>query len=125
MSNRCRPTDTFDLSRWILGAAIAMTTLIAGYYMVTRPYGEISDRGYQYAAALFSTCNQRDDERLREISQMLADSLQEGDVRSKEAQWLFSIIDDGLAGDWEAASRDVRRLMEDQLERAAAMPIAE
>ena len=97
------------------GAALAVLVLVAGYLWINRPYGEVSERSYQYATALFSACNQKEAARLHKISEMVGASVRTGEISQQEAGWLQAIIELGLSGSWDAASREVRQLMEDQL----------
>ena len=57
---------------------------------------------------------------------MVAQSVQQGEISQQEADWLQTIIDDGLSGSWLDASHEVRQLMEDQinLRPAGAAPPA-
>jgi hypothetical protein len=48
---------------------------------------------------------------------MIDKSLEAGELDSREAGWRSAIIDQCLDGKWDTASRNVRRLMDDQLER--------
>ena len=105
--------------RWLV--ALAFVIVLAGtvYWLTTRRYGKTSVEGYRYAAALFSACNQRDEAKLQGMTTMISDSLKRGDIEPAESQWLLEIAEQGLSGNWDVASRDVRQLMEDQQQRAA------
>ncbi|MBW3600662.1 MAG: hypothetical protein KY475_25790 [Planctomycetes bacterium] len=110
---------------WLLSAAVVVAMIAGVVWLMNRPYGETSSEGYQYAMALLSACNQQDAARLEKISAMMEESLRQGELQPTEAKWLTAIIDDAHAGDWDTASREVRRLMEDQLRPAPALPAAE
>ena len=106
---------------WLAAGTLLIVSGV-GLWMATRGYGEVSHEGYQYATALFSICNQQDELRLEKLSDMIDRALADGEVQPKESSWLQEIIRLGRAGDWEAASREVRQLMEDQQRRAEAGP---
>lgn len=105
------------------GAGLVALVLVAGYLWINRPYGEVSERSYEYATALFSACNQKDTARLHKISEMLRQSIDADEISQQEASWLQAIIDLGLSGSWAAASQEVRELMEDQLQPVALSPV--
>ena len=100
-----------------LYVAILTTLLVVGglYWYLQLGYGETSQQGYAYSMALFSACNQRDPERLQLISDLIEQDRAAGNVNADEARWLQGIIRRGLSGDWQAANREVRRLMNDQV----------
>jgi hypothetical protein len=109
-----------DRRLWLIGAASIGLALLVGYLLLSRGYGETSDRGYQYATAIFSACNQKDETKLREISTMIDQSVEAGELDAREAGWLFAIIDQGMDGKWDAATRNVRQLMDAQIRPAGA-----
>ena len=103
----------------LLATALLSLVVLAAYWLWSPGYGETSGQGYQYAIALFSACNQKDEGRLQKITEMIDAALNDGQLQPSEAEWLSAIIDKGTSGEWEAASRDVRRLMMDQIKPAA------
>lgn len=106
-----------SLLGWGLAGLTVVLALFAWFWF-SRGYGDVSPRGYEYAVAIFSACNQSDEAKLDKISQMVAESLRLQEISLQESQWLNAIIDRGKRGDWKAASREVRRLMEDQVKSA-------
>ena len=101
--------------QWAAVISVAALIVILGIWLPGRGYGEVSEKGYQYAVALFRACNQKDEAALSEISGMITKSTEAGEIELLEAKWLTEIIDRGRSGDWQGASRDVRQLMHDQL----------
>lgn len=79
-------------------------------------YGEISPRAYEYAAALYSICNRRDEGRLEEFSIRLNEARRTGQISDTEAQWLADIAGQAREGEWADASAEARRLLIDQVE---------
>ncbi len=108
--------------RWLWGLLALLAAGAVGYWFANRPYGEVSQAGYAYATALFSACNQQDEGRLNTIAAMVADAEGAGDLHAREARWLRQIIGKGLDGNWQQASRAVRKLMEDQRRKAPPLP---
>ena len=88
--------------------ALICTTIGCGY-------GEISPLAYDYSMALYSITNRRAADRLDGVEEQIHASHAEGKLTDPEQRWLQAIIDDARNGDWAAASRATRRLMEDQL----------
>ncbi|PHR85899.1 MAG: hypothetical protein COA78_38695 [Blastopirellula sp.] len=106
---------------WIAAPIIILVVLVV-YWIFTPKYGETSDKAYEFAVAIFSTCNQQDEARLKEISTMIDSAISDGEIQREEAKWLTAIIDNGLAGNWDKASADVRQLMKDQVQAASPLP---
>ena len=77
-------------------------------------YGEVSSATYQYAKALYSICN-RAESQLVQAGEQIEAARSRGELSEQEAKWLKQILDDAAEGDWEAATKDVRRMMEDQV----------
>lgn len=94
----------------IVGAAIV-------YYFVDWGYGETSRKGYEYAKALVSICNQKDEARLAEFSDMLRQAGEQKQLNSNELRWLEGIASQASRGNWSAAQRNARRLLLDQVRR--------
>lgn len=94
----------------VIGGAIAWFGLNWGY-------GEVSPKGYAFATALYSICNQQDEARLEKFSQMVTQAKSENELRPDEARWIEGIIAQGKKGNWSAASKNARRLMMDQVKR--------
>ena len=90
--------------------------LLAVIWLLNRGYGEVGAPAYQYAKALYSTCNQHDEHRLDTISQMLASAHAKDEITGTELRWLEAIVSQARRGDWDAAGERVRRLMEDQVQ---------
>lgn len=104
----------------ISGRVVAFVALIlvlggAVFYSINRGYGEISPKGYEYAKAMYSICNRKDSGRLEDLSEMIEDSVASGEISSTEAEWLTSISDSAAEGDWESATAESRRLLDDQV----------
>lgn len=110
-----------NFSGWLAGITAIVLVLIVGYWLLNRSYGETSEQGYRYAMALFSICNQKDETRLRKIEEMISASSAEDELHAEETRWLLGIVERGRNGDWEEASQEVRRLIEDQVEWAASL----
>ena len=79
-------------------------------------YGKIGPKAYEFAKALYSVCNRRDEARLEKIAQMVEEAKTKGELTDKESAWLQDIVDRARDGDWEEASASAREMMEDQVE---------
>ena len=99
----------------MLSIALALLVAAGAYLWFSQSYGEVSRNGYEFATALFSAVNQQDKPRLLRIADMVQQSHAAGKLRSDDADWLVEIVELGLDGEWTAANRNIRQLMEDQV----------
>lgn len=102
-------------SKVLGGIVVALLCVAGAFWYFNTGYGETTEQGYAYSLALFSACNQKDKDRLREISASIAEDLEAGTIGSQESGWLNAIIDKGLNDQWESANKSVRQIMEDQV----------
>ena len=78
-------------------------------------YGEVSHVAYQYSQALYSICNRQDQDKLARFQEKLAVAIEKDELSEQEADWLNDIVATASSGNWKAASRQARKLMEDQV----------
>ncbi len=105
------------------GIVVAVLVVGAMAYWLSRPtFGEISPKGYDYAMALGSACNGKNEAKITKITQMIHQSAEAGELRPDEAAWLQSIAQQATDGRWESAYAAVRTLMEEQTVRANPLP---
>jgi outer membrane murein-binding lipoprotein Lpp len=78
-------------------------------------YAELSSEAYEYSKALYSVCNRRDAPRLQKLAVHLETARAEARLTEREADWLAQIVATATAGDWPAATREARRLLESQI----------
>lgn len=106
-------TDNFKLGLLAaLAGVFAMLTVFRG----CGGYGEAGPAAYEHAKALYSICNRQDAPRLEKFSTSLASAVDAGEVTPKEQQWLAEIVALAQAGNWQEATANARRLMEDQID---------
>lgn len=100
--------------RWTLPLAglLLGTVLLAGC-----GYPEVSPQTYAIAKALYSVCNQKSQERLETVQELIQKSLEQEEISVREADWLGEIIKQARQGEWEAALLETRQIMEDQTGR--------
>ena len=79
-------------------------------------YPKVSTTAYQSATALYSVCNQRDDDRLEAVAASIQSSLLAGELTNAEAQWLLRIVEMARRDEWTDAAAESRKLMSDQVE---------
>ncbi|MDZ4657949.1 MAG: hypothetical protein SH868_10275 [Bythopirellula sp.] len=95
---------------------ILVLCLLAGYFLVgRRGYGEVSDKTYEIASAMYSVCNRQDATKLASIGELVKSAESESNVTTAEADFLREILQLAEQGDWAAATTEARRLMEDQV----------
>lgn len=80
-------------------------------------YPAVSPKTYEISKALYSVCNQKSTERLEIVQTLIQSSLKEKEINEREAGWLNAIVASANAGNWENATQEARRLMEDQTGR--------
>ena len=99
-------------------AIVGATVVLGGavFYAMNRGYGEISPRGYEYATAMYSICNRKDFDRLQKLTAMVEESAESGEISDEEAGWLTGISDAAAEGDWQSATAESRRLLDDQVD---------
>lgn len=102
---------TFNRCCRPLGILLTCLAVVAG----CNDYGSISPTAYEYAKALYSITNRQAEEKLGEVRQQIDAAAAEGDLTDREARWLKKIVDDAEDGDWRAANKASRAMMEDQI----------
>ena len=80
-------------------------------------YPEVSPKTYEISKALYSVCNQKSQARLDVVTKLIQSSLENKEISESEADWLSGIIKQAQEGKWEAATKETRQLMEDQIDR--------
>lgn len=101
---------------WIAGVAVLLLGGIV--WWMSSGYGKVSPEGYQYAMALLSVCNRKDESRLEQIVRDIRESTEAGNLPAYDSKTLLRITERAEDGDWEDAASLVRRLMKDQVEVA-------
>lgn len=76
---------------------------------------ETGPAAYEHLKSLYQVTNQRDVEMLEFIAEKIATDRESGELSAAEAQSLQEIVSDARGGDWKAANKAARRLMEAQL----------
>ncbi len=95
----------------------ALAVLIAGYCIwasMGRPV-QLQEDGYQMTVALFRVCNQKDQEGLEKIRQLVQEANERSPSASDQMAAIESIIRLADAGDWGDALKETRDLMEGQV----------
>lgn len=77
-------------------------------------YGEVSPRTYEISKALYAACNRKSEEHLQQVSELINESADEGEIKADEKQWLQDIVSKAEAGNWQEAMLDARKIMEEQ-----------
>jgi hypothetical protein len=98
----------------ILGAVV-LCSLVAYLSLRSNGYGEVSDKTYEIATAMYSVCNRQDTAKLTSIDQLVQRGTADSSITVEEATMLREILELAQAGDWQTATNDARRLMNDQV----------
>lgn len=106
MIDRRTPSRTQAL--WL---AIALATATVG----CGGYERVSDTAYDFALALYATCNSQAADKLPAFEEKLGAARADGTLTPQEAQWLEAILASARAGDWQSATRESRALLAAQV----------
>ncbi len=98
----------------ILGAVV-LCSLVAFLSLRSSGYGEVSDKTYEIATAMYSVCNRQDAAKLTSIDQLVQKRRADSSITIEEARMLREILELAQAGDWQTATGEARRLMNDQV----------
>ena len=106
--------NSASTARKIIVTATIVVALVAGYLWIDFGYGEVSPQTYQFSKALYSACQNKNEQHLAKVSELL-ESEEGTELPDEERQWLMNILKRAQAGDWEAAAKQARQMMEDQV----------
>lgn len=105
-----------DRSRKYLASLLLICGLVATIVYFNRDsYGTVGSRGYEFATALFSACNRRDAATIEKLESMVDSAASRRELTEQEIEWLRGILADANAGDWQAAAKDSRSLLQAQV----------
>ncbi len=96
--------------RWTWVLTVAALMGIAGWWAMSRPRIELSERGYDVTIALYRICNGRDADGLAKVERLMTEG--EGGQSDQE---IFEIISLAKSGEWKVAQSMCRQLLEDQV----------
>ncbi|MEM6654390.1 MAG: hypothetical protein AAF596_01180 [Planctomycetota bacterium] len=91
--------------------------LVAAACGCGQSYGDVSERAYEYAKALYSVANRQASDRLDGIAAKINADAESGGLSEREAGWLLAIVEQSRDGDWSEAAAAARTMMEDQVKR--------
>ncbi|QDS91153.1 hypothetical protein EC9_53730 [Rosistilla ulvae] len=98
-------------------ASVAVAIVAAGLWWWMQPPAPLSENGYDLTIALYRVCNQRSDEGLQRIEELLDESRSTAAASDPSHGIVAAIVAQAKAGDWESAARASRRALEDQVKR--------
>lgn len=99
------------------GIYAAILVLVTSHFLGCGGYPKVSDKTYDIAKALYVICNQRSADRLPKVTALVEESLKNEEIGADEARWLTDIVEQANNGEWTAAAKESRRIMEDQVGR--------
>ena len=99
---------------WLVVLAAAMLLVAGIFWLSNRGYGEVSPQTYEFSKALVGACQSQSEERLRQVEMLLA-GVEGASLPDHERRWIQTMIDKARSGNWEAAWKQARRMMEDQV----------
>lgn len=76
---------------------------------------ETGPAAYEHLKSLYQITNQRNVETLEVVAEKIETERESGGLSTAEAESLLEIVSDARDGDWKAANKAARRLMEAQL----------
>ena len=78
-------------------------------------YGEISPKCYEIAKSLYSISNRKLTDKLEIITVEIETAKEKNEISSKEAKWLDAIVEKAEQENWHQATKEARKMMEDQI----------
>lgn len=103
-------------SRNSILAVCLLLTMITVWYFSRGGYGEIGPQAYELSKALYSITNRHDAARLDALASRIESSRSSAEITATEANWLAGIVEQARHGQWAAATKSARRLLEDQVQ---------
>lgn len=88
----------------------AMMTTVMG----CQQYGDVSPKSYEFATALYSICNRKDEVRLKRVEKSINEAVETEALPAHEADHLRNIIKQANDGHWTAAMQASRTIMSEQ-----------
>lgn len=98
-----------DQITYLLVAVVA-AVMLSG----CQKYGEVSPQTYEFAKALYSVCNRKDDGRLQSTETAIQEAVKSGELPEGQAGDLLEIIETARSGNWTTAMQDCRTMMSEQ-----------
>ncbi len=90
--------------------------LVAGYFLSgRRSYGEVSDKTYEIATAMYAVCNRQDASKLSGVKELVKAAESDARITAAEGKILRELVLLAEVGDWAIASIETRCLMKDQV----------
>ncbi|MEN1678203.1 MAG: hypothetical protein AAGJ46_01315 [Planctomycetota bacterium] len=97
--------------RVMLAAALLLAVLGSA---VGCGYGPMSPKGNDLALTLYGLANRQAADRVEPVEEKIAAAEEAGELPAHEADWLRAICQQCRDGNWEAAQKQARQMMEDQ-----------
>lgn len=94
-------------------ALIAIALIVVSSWWMNRGYGTVSRQTYEFSKAIYGSCLAKSEQRLDKVEQLMNDP-SNAELPSHERKWLNAIVSNARAGNWEAAAKKARGMMEDQ-----------
>lgn len=111
-SNRDIAAQRLRVRRHSISALIISGTIL---FSGCGGYGSVSPRTYELAKSLYSISSTKSMERLDSFDDLLEHLKDSGELPDREYDWLKSISQTARAGKWERASKQARRILQDQV----------
>lgn len=88
--------------------------IVATFLGGCQQYGEVSPKSHEFATALYSICNRKDEARLATSETAIQAAVDAKELPADEAEDLQAIIEQARDGQWTEAMQDCRTLMSEQ-----------
>ena len=114
--SRCNPQyrSSGKVVFWLV--PILVLVIAVGFWL-TRSTVELSQDHYATAIALYRVCNQRSTEGLQQIETMMQSVQPAPDPSDPSVEAIRSIMAQAKVDRWEAAAKECRSLLDDQIQR--------
>jgi hypothetical protein len=102
--------------RKLLISGLALLCVLLGYSRFgPGKYNPVSERAYDIAGAIYSTCNRHDAARLPHVVRLIGTARSESALTADEMAVLQKIVEMAESGNWACATDEARKLLQDQI----------
>ena len=103
------------------GLLLSMLAVVVVVYIWLKPsYGEVSKQGFEYAMAMVSACNRKDQARITVIAESVNRDLAESKLPPSDEVVLLKIMRFAQEGDGKIATVEARELLDSQVDSKLA-----
>lgn len=112
-----RTAQLSESARLVCGKIILAISCLILLNCVGCGYPEVSPKTYEISKTLYSVCSLKQEQNLTRVADVISQACDAQEVSASECAWLMDIVEQAQNGQWESATSEVRRILEDQTGR--------